>query len=1305
MKFAGSVVAWCLALVAALGPVGTRAQTDIANVPLITAAPGEVRPNLMFVLDDSGSMAFDFMPDHVANYTCRSYNANSPQVANYNDGCCRDASNTSILGRNFSLVACWRGEPGFNNFRGAPPFMNADINGVYYNPATRYLPPARADGSTFPAMDSGNTGGWANVPMDAYRVQSTATINLLTQFPDTEWCTDESYSDCLRNGNYVLPGQVDGKVYSVFHATEATGTGIVANGEPDEATTETRDLGPHYYSIIPAEYCDSDDLRRCQATRGGAFQIPAPQRWCNSERSARALAPPVGSCQATRTPNPGNADFNFVSPRYPTVIHGGGVFPGSFVRVDIVPSRAAYPRAATRTDCAGATCTYEEEMTNFANWWAYYHTRMQAMKSATSLAFEAVDDTTRVGFASINNSAGADFLNLDTFDGDHRASWYEKLQASNPRGGTPLRSALSTVGRLYAGRLNGKTLNGSTVTEPMQYSCQRNYTILSTDGFWNEGATPTQVDATTPIGDQDADLPRPRFDGNTSANTLADVAAYYYETDLRQDCGTGTDLCTDNVPAADGEGKHQRMTTFTLGLGVSGVMRFTKNYESAATGDFAAVLNGTPADPANGVCAWQSGGPCNWPVPLSNTLTAVDDLWHAAINGRGTYFSAADPVSLSAGIEAALRRIGEEAGAAAASTTGNPNLTGNDDAVYVSGYTTGQWTGTLSANPIDAETGVISATTSWEAHTLLNANTNRRILTYAPGAAGRLKPFAWDSLNATEKAYFSLANIRAAGRSLRQFCNTGLSCLDATAQATAAGERLVNFLRGDRRDEEGLAGDPTKFFRARVSLLGDIINSEAAIVGEPLYRYADAGYAEYKAQRANRPATVYVGANDGMLHAFDADSGDERWAYVPSMVMPDLYRLADKDYANNHRYYVDGSPVVGDIKVGDNWRTLLVGGLGAGGRGYYALDVTDPDNPQALWEFTHDTSKGAGYTVDENLGLSVGKAEITKLKDGTWVVIVASGYNNVAPGDGRGYLYVLNARTGNLIRTIDTGAGAADAPSGLAHIRAWVDATTIDNTTLRVYGGDELGNVWRFDVNGDVGGAGYEAQRLATLRGRAGNVQPVTARPELGLVGSTAVVYVGTGRYLGVSDLSDDSPQTLYAIRDELTNSGYDVPRSDAGFVAQTLTDGTCPEGLDICTEGSAVRTGSSNPVNLAVNRGWYVDLPSGERSTNEPSLALGTIAFTTNLSTGDACAVGGSSYLNYFDYRTGAPVTTSSGVVSLYLDAALASRPVLVRLKNEKVVSVTRLSDQSTGVREVPIAPASSGMRRVTWRELTLEP
>jgi type IV pilus assembly protein PilY1 len=434
-------------------------------------------------------------------------------------------------------------------------------------------------------------------------------------------------------------------------------------------------------------------------------------------------------------------------------------------------------------------------------------------------------------------------------------------------------------------------------------------------------------------------------------------------------------------------------------------------------------------------------------------------------------------------------------------------------------------------------------------------------------------------------------------------------------------------------------------------------------------------------------------------------------AAVPSLVLPNLYKLADKNYAALHQYFVDGTPVAADICpsapatacTGAQWRTILVGGLNRGGRGYYALDITDPAAPKALWEFT-----------DANMGYTYGNPEIAKLADGTWAVLFTSGYNNISPGDGVGRLYVVNAATGALIRTISTGSGSSGTPSGLARVRAWADNAMADNTAVRIYGGDLLGNLWRFDINDNVGASGYEAERLTTFYGNAAGtaVQPITTKPELGEVNGNAMVFVGTGRYLGTTDLSDASLQSFYAVKDRLGNAALTPlanPRANgSGFIQQMLTTTACPPGspATICSAGETVRTGTANAVDLVTDNGWYLDLPdSGERANTDPTLALGTLGFTTNVPNVSACTAGGYSFSYFLDYRSGAPVSTSTThVVGAKLGNALATRGVFVRLPNNTVVQLTRMSDGTTKTTNVPIGSGSGATRRVSWRELVNE-
>jgi type IV pilus assembly protein PilY1 len=852
------------------------------------------------------------------------------------------------------------------------------------------------------------------------------------------------------------------------------------------------------------------------------------------------------------------------------------------------------------------------------------------------------------------------------------------------------------------------------------------------------------------------------------ADTLADVAAYYYSTDLRTaDLGnctgptiapstTANDLCTNNVPASGVDtATSQHMTTFTLGLGVRGRMVFSPTYLTDTSGDFWDVLKGNTATSSN--CTWRdtltvAGGACNWPVPGADKVENTDDLWHTAVNGRGNYFSATDPASLAAGLTSTLKAIinTPKPGTASAAATTNPKITSTNNFQFSSYFKTVEWSGELIRQTMNLTDGSVpyydpfnpdATTYDWSARTLLDAKdyTTRKL--YTQGSGSRID-FTWAALGtAGLTGYFTGAHISTTPPAypteltgLSQFCATGANCISATAQSNttvatggAAGEALVNFLRGDRSNEEGVTADNTKFFRYRKHVLGDIVSAQPQYVGAPTRYYSDAGYADFKTAQASRTPIVYTAANDGMLHAFNAATGQEEWAYIPGLVLPRLYTLADKAYGEKHQYFVEGTPTTGDICSkaptlncsGSEWQTILVGGLNGGGTGYYALDITNPANPTLLWEFTHPA-----------MGYSFGKPQITKLSDGTWVVLLTSGYNNCprttaadqlkcvkdGTGDGVGYLYVLNAATGAQITgsPISTAVGSNTLPSGLAQIAAQADS---NNVSRRVYGGDLLGNVWRFNIEA----GNFGVHQLAILKDSAGAVQPVTVRPQVTTINGSPVVYLGTGRYLGTSDIGGTPKNSFYAIKDDLTtNPTYNNPRTYTSFIGQLATDGVCPSGTDvsICLPGQVVRlvsqvSGAANS-NLTTQNGWFVDFPAdvGEIEFTDPKLTLGTLAFSTSIpiaATSAACTANsggseGTAFGYMLDYLTGGTTGTTSGVIATNLGAGVATAPQIAQLPNGTVIAKYRLSTGQEVSVNLRFSAGGGATRRISWRELVSE-
>jgi type IV pilus assembly protein PilY1 len=445
-----------------------------------------------------------------------------------------------------------------------------------------------------------------------------------------------------------------------------------------------------------------------------------------------------------------------------------------------------------------------------------------------------------------------------------------------------------------------------------------------------------------------------------------------------------------------------------------------------------------------------------------------------------------------------------------------------------------------------------------------------------------------------------------------------------------------------------------------------------------------------------------------------------------------MKRLADTPYV--HRYFTDGSPVVGDICFGHtaaspcsaqaNWHTILVAGVNGGGRGYYALDVTDPDNPKALWEVTGGTgtaclsdadANSGTFSADCNIGLTYGNPVIVKRKsDGKWVVIVTSGYNNVSPGDGKGYLYILDAQTGRILQRLSTGVGTTTDPSGLGHINVWVDDAFFNNTGLTVYGGDLKGNLWRFQLDNSAAAVPLDSiTRIATLTSNGVAAQPVTTKPELGLVSGKRVVFVATGKFLGLSDKSDVQRQSIYAIKDEMastvsptvamTRSGAFPASTILGFVRQDLTASPTNPTTERTTTSNAVAF--TDPLVL----GWFIDLPDGgtggngtERVNVDPVLQLGTLVVPSNVPSTDACAAGGFGWLNFFDYKTGAFVPgATANMASTKITSSLIVGINVVQLPGGTVKTISTTADNQQLTKETPVAPTSVVGRRVSWREL----
>jgi type IV pilus assembly protein PilY1 len=539
-------------------------------------------------------------------------------------------------------------------------------------------------------------------------------------------------------------------------------------------------------------------------------------------------------------------------------------------------------------------------------------------------------------------------------------------------------------------------------------------------------------------------------------------------------------------------------------------------------------------------------------------------------------------------------------------------------------------------------------------------------------------------------------------------------------------------------------------------VLGDIVSTQPSYVRAPTFSYLDKGYSDYRtsASASTRPGMLYIAANDGMLHALDANSGQEQWAFIPGKVMQQMKMLADSNY--QHHFFVDGQISVGDVDFKNceatsatgscvpEWHTILVVGLAGGGQEYFALDVTDPvvdpldssKGPQFLWEITDATT---GFT---NLGHTFGNASVNKLPNGEWTAFFSSGYNN---GDGHGYLYAVDPETGAMktgfpmstaTATPSGDGGTVASPSNLGKLAAWVTDVRADNTAEFFYGGDMNGNLWRFDLlPGTTGHSASSVFKLALLKNAAGKVQPITTKTELTKVGDTHVIFVSTGQYLAVADPTNTDVQSLYAIKDTLgrDSSGAFVteatwlPRTDLDdldgnaatpdspvFLSRTLINTTDSHGNEvrsICDTVALVGStcGTGVDVDYGIYGGWYVDFPdSGERSNVDMNLTLGTLTVPTNVPNSSACDSGGYSWINYFDYKSGLAVDAQDAVNGMPImgqkvEGALTVGINVVQLPSGSLAAIVTTSDY----RNVTVNPSFTEDvftgHRDLWRELPL--
>ncbi|MDO4231167.1 MAG: PilC/PilY family type IV pilus protein [Lautropia sp.] len=1005
----------------------TTPASTIAQEPLVVKDPGVVEPNLMFTLDDSASMAYNFLPDDELPDHTFAFHPAEPwgewvkYYVHYTEG---------LLATNDSNVLGMR--------RRAP-----KVNKLYYNPEVQYLP-------------------WVD-----------------------------------ENGRPMANANPKG---AYFHLNYS------GRGDPNSAYNQRGNRHIRELKMDLTGEVSKGSMRVCQTPRPG--KLTSQVVYCDEDRSVTTVKP------ATYYEFTWDG-MNEVPPREPTEADKGRA--GNYKRVSIA-DHAEFIRGAERKDCSSdgtgkRRCTREQEYQNFANWYQYHRTRMHVAIASVGQAFAALPDNMRLGYGRINKLEAETIdggrhevivQGVRRFQGDERRKFLRWLNGNIGVGSTPLVNAVDEVGK-YFRRADHRGPWGDTPgTDPgpskprsSHLSCRRSYHLLMTDGMYNfdDGVGQYAHNYT---------LESDSYKGNTisgpdgasytyepilpyassARGSLADYAMDLWKNDLRADLVN--DVQTDNINPAF----WQHVSTYTLSFGVSGALNPDRDED--------AMRDGTK----------------RWPNPINaGTSDTIDDLWHAAVNSRGQYVNVQEGAGFFSRIQQILSSIQKGIGNAAGVAVSSQSLQANN-VKYVPSYVTRDWTGEVEAFRLDMG---VQKESLWKATEKVPPALSRNWFVGLgvdpgnPGTGDKSVMFFWDRIPADMRTQM----MKSAG-------------LETTPNR---GSPMMAWLRGDQSNEGS-------YFRRRSGVLGHIVNSPPVYVGADIdqgYRFlplkfpngVDSGASSYRAHvnakkaSAARPGLVFVGSNDGVLHAFDAATGVEVYGFTPHAVTSEMARSSRVTY--EPRYLMDGPLVERDAFWDRSWRRVLLGSTGAGPRSVFALDVleTAPGKLNAktlMWELDARTQPEIGHVL--------AAPEVGVLRDGRWVAVFGNGYESASR---RAQLFVVELKTGKVLRTIDTGVGDATTRNGLGGVTLVKDGTQV---ITAAYAGDLRGNVWKFDLASEDEtrwkvGLGGKAL-FTTVGSRPVTAAPATVvRPDAGVM-----VLVGTGKLFQVDDDKSVELESVYGLWD-----------------------------------------------------------------------------------------------------------------------------------------------------------------------------
>ena len=1141
LQFATSVLALSGLLFQA-----TANATTLAEQPL--KASVLAKPNVIFGMDDSGSMDFEVM----LYSNDGAFWWNIPNTSSYGSGAGLDGSHPNVSMR--TVTANWFNSSGsgasgnwrkmvylFPNGSGAndqrkltdsqydhfailptSEFAHMRWSGVYKNGSTYEMAPSNPS-------DSPNHNPLYYNPLITYKPWSPAQLSSGAFAPvdATPSATRAHPITSYGSSVFDLTGSLSLNTDNNKVFTALPGMTIPA-GSKKKVCNWTNGSCPSSWTDVTA-----DETAVVNAVTRVAMAYHPATYWVKESCTADPGGTSVAAKSCVQAPD------------------------GSWLkRYEIKSSVTSYPSGRT----------YTAELQNFANWFQYYRKRKFMLAAAMGETLETLTGM-RLGIVRFNSLSGTPTM----YDADSTVATSNRLRAAghfyeNPsNGGTPTRETLNFVGAKFSD------------AGVIQYACQRNNAFIVTDGFaTNTSPTPPAYQSGKSAATWGSGVPYE----TTHIGSIADFGLRYYTNNPRTDLTLGKSPTTTRDTNPD-----LHVNTYGLTLGARGVLLTTD----------------TVAEPTS-ASAWASSA-------VSYSPISIDDLWHATINGRGRMYLATTPEETALRIRAGLDDIKSQVGAQSSVAVSSFNLLASDGKAYEASYNPSGWVGDLTASPINTSTGVISTTPTWSAGTLLTARDwTTRVIVASDGTSGV------------------------------EFTSAAVGGTVAGSTGFAPGP-LIDYLRGSRANEGST-------YRTRTSLMGSVLNAEPVV---------DIG-----------TGVVYVASGEGMLHAFNSSTGAEEWAYVPYGALSTIGQTALRDYAFKTK--LDGSPTVGAYGSGK----LLVAGMGAAGRRYYAIDVTSPLGlsqaaaaANVKWTFPAP-SDGTNYAT---MGYTVGRPVVTTSAADGDVTLVTSGYDNGETiGDGKGRLWMLNSSTGGVIRTFTTTAGSTSAEAGLAQIAAYRED---DGKARYVYGGDLLGNLWKFDLNTGT------TTLVASLKDASGNPQPVTTKPLLTQIDGKRVIMVGTGRLLDIGDFGSTNVQTIYAISDTGT----------ALSNARTATTQLTMSASDIMGK-----------VDWATSRGWHLDLPSGQQVNVDPKMVLGYMHVNANTAGGSNCAQSANHYM----IKVRADGATASSVIGstelLSADAnALSSTYVQ---SGDKMFEETRLTTGENLTKE-RIDPSVIPARKNAWRDI----